>query len=290
MAQHIKKSVQKLTPSGLTLEAEYEGISYTIRKRKQAKRIIIRVSHDGRVWVSMPIRAAVRDAETFFAKNIDFVRQALAKSGVVDPPALRESTQQGKNIPLFGVINTEISSSTQQTPELPIAGEWYRVVVSVREHFGMELFPTHILLSVPQQYAESEVVMRQAGLRYWQYTMVKHANAILPKRTLELARELGEQVYRVAIKDQRSLWGSCVKSRKNINLNWRSILFPDEVRDYLIVHELAHLRHSNHSAAYWNHVTECCEKLHLQDYKLSERWIKQNGRRIMGLRNLVPTK
>lgn len=266
-----KITAQKTTASGLTLEAAYDGISYTIRKRKQAKRMVLRVSSDGRVWVSVPLRASVRDAEEFFAKNIEFVRSALVK--------IQESKQQ------------QTSPQTAPTLDLPIAGVWYPVVITLREQnatkqFDIELFPTHCVIAVPAKYAGDEAVMRSEAAKYWQYVMIQRANAVLPKRTQELAAALGETVRRIAVKDQRSLWGSCVKSRRSINLNWRSVLFPEEVRDYLIIHELAHLRHANHSEAYWRHVAECCEKAGCQDYRLSEKWLKQNGRRIMSLRNL----
>jgi predicted metal-dependent hydrolase len=264
------KTATKTTASGLTLQASYDGISYEIRKRKQAKRITIRVAHDGRVWIAMPLRAAVRDAEAFFVKNIAFVRTALQKS-----ETQRQNTAEArKNAP-------------QEALELPIAGVWYRVVVSIRAEFGMEILPTHLVISVPAEHATNEATMRLAALKYWQFVMVARANEILPKRTLELAATLGETVRRIAVKDQKSLWGSCVKARKSINLNWRSILFADEVRDYLIIHELAHLRHANHSDAYWQHVEACCAKAETWEYTKSEKWLKINGRRIMRLRSLI---
>jgi predicted metal-dependent hydrolase len=268
------KKAEKTTASGLTFEAVSEGISYTIRKRKQAKRMVLRVSADGRVWVSMPLRGAVKDAEAFFAKNIDFVRSSLAKVSENMPTPQPQSPH----------------SSSAKTLELPLEGVWYPVVITVRETFSMEFFPTHVLFSIPLEYTADEATMRSQALKYWHYRMITHANETLPKRTQEFAARLGETVIRIAIKDQRSLWGSCVKSRRSINLNWRSILFPAEVRDYLIIHELAHLRHSNHSAAYWQHVQECCTKAGLQDFRLSEQWIKKNGRRIMGLRTLLQDK
>jgi predicted metal-dependent hydrolase len=270
MPSIAKKSATRTTPSGLTLHTSYDGISYEIRKRKQAKRITIRVAHDGRVWIAMPLRAAVRDAEAFFAKNIAFVRTALQQA---------EAKRQN--------IATASKNAPPEALELPIAGCWYPVVISIRAEFGMEILPTHLVISVPLAHATDEAKMRSAALKYWQFVMVARANEVLPKRTLELATTLGETVRRIAVKDQKSLWGSCVKARRSINLNWRSILFPDEVRDYLIIHELAHLRHANHSDAYWQHVEACCAKAATWEYTKSEKWLKTNGRRIMRLRSLI---
>jgi predicted metal-dependent hydrolase len=91
-------------------------------------------------------------------------------------------------------------------------------------------------------------------------------------RTLELARLHGERVRRVSIRNQRSRWGSC-SARGTISLNWRLIQVPPAVRDYLILHELAHLKHPNHSARFWRRVAELCPH-----YRESDAWLKQQGR------------
>lgn len=75
----------------------------------------------------------------------------------------------------------------------------------------------------------------------------------LPRRALELARALGVTIHSVAVRDQASRWGSC-SERGVISLNWRLIQAPDEVRDYLMVHELMHRREMNHSMRFWRHV------------------------------------
>ncbi len=85
---------------------------------------------------------------------------------------------------------------------------------------------------------------------------------------------LVDRVKRVSIKDQRSLWGSCSEVG-NLNFNWRVILAPPEVLDYLVIHELAHLREMNHSTRFWAHVSEHCA-----EYKARRRWLRENARRL----------
>lgn len=77
---------------------------------------------------------------------------------------------------------------------------------------------------------------------------------------------------RVSIKDTSSRWGSC-SSLGNINLNWRLCFAPLEVIDYVIVHELCHLRQMNHGKAFWDEVRTI-----LPDFKKHERWLKENGK------------
>jgi predicted metal-dependent hydrolase len=94
----------------------------------------------------------------------------------------------------------------------------------------------------------------------------------LPRLLFEKAGELGLQVAGVAVRNQRSRWGSCSRDGR-ITLNWRLLLMPDPVRDYVIVHELMHLRRMDHSPAFWAHVAEVCP-----DYREAVRWLRVNGR------------
>jgi hypothetical protein len=76
------------------------------------------------------------------------------------------------------------------------------------------------------------------------------ARKLLVERLAELARRHGFAYHKVFVKNQRTLWGSC-SSVNNINLNVKLAVLPDELRDYVILHELVHTRHKNHSKAFW---------------------------------------
>jgi len=77
------------------------------------------------------------------------------------------------------------------------------------------------------------------------------ARQILTKRVRELAQAYGFRYNRVFVKNQRTLWGSC-STKNNINLNINLLRLPEELRDYVILHELVHTRHKNHSKAFWS--------------------------------------
>ena len=79
----------------------------------------------------------------------------------------------------------------------------------------------------------------------------------LPRRLLELAARHGVMVTRVSIRDQRSRWGSCSRSG-HVCLNWRLVQLPDFVRDYVMLHELMHLRRMDHSPKFWKLVAQVC--------------------------------
>lgn len=93
----------------------------------------------------------------------------------------------------------------------------------------------------------------------------------LPLRLRELAAAVGLQVARVSIRNQRARWGSCGRDG-HICLNWRLVLMPGWVRDYVLIHELMHLRRLDHSAAYWRLVAAACPA-----YQDARRWLRANG-------------
>ena len=86
------------------------------------------------------------------------------------------------------------------------------------------------------------------------------------------ARLCGISVRRVSVRNQRSRWGSCSR-RGTISLNWRLIQTPVFVRDYVILHELAHLRQMNHSARFWREVARLCP-----DFQIAEAWLKRHSK------------
>ena len=99
----------------------------------------------------------------------------------------------------------------------------------------------------------------------------RRARIELPARAWELAAATGVDVKQVTVRNQRSRWGSC-SARGTISLNWRLVQTPDPVRDYIIYHELMHLREMNHSDRFWRRVAAVCPW-----WQDAERWLKRNG-------------
>jgi predicted metal-dependent hydrolase len=103
------------------------------------------------------------------------------------------------------------------------------------------------------------------------YEVIKaFSKKFLVQRTLEIANETGLIPKQVRVKVQRSKWGSC-SSDRNINLNWRLIFLESSCIDYVIIHELCHLKHMNHSDLFWDLVEVYCP-----DYKVLEKLLKEN--------------
>lgn len=121
------------------------------------------------------------------------------------------------------------------------------------------------------------IARQRARLQPTRYPVDDHgtfrdqARRELPVRLRQLASQLGLRVSRVTIRNQRSRWGSCGRDG-HICLNWRLVLMPAGVRDYVLVHELMHLRRMDHSPNYWRLVEKA-----LPDYRAAREWLRRNG-------------
>jgi predicted metal-dependent hydrolase len=100
----------------------------------------------------------------------------------------------------------------------------------------------------------------------------ERATRELPARLFELAARHGLVVSRVSVRNQKSRWGSCSRTA-HICLNWRLISMPDAVRDYVMIHELMHLKRMDHSPRFWQLVAKACP-----DYEASRRWLRSYSR------------
>lgn len=100
--------------------------------------------------------------------------------------------------------------------------------------------------------------------------LVNKAEAALAHQVRIRAKQMGVQPASMAIRNQRARWGSC-STRGALSFNWRLIMAPPEVLDYVVVHELAHMMEHNHSKAFWSIVSSYCP-----DYLAYRNWLKQN--------------
>ncbi|MBI5744128.1 MAG: M48 family metallopeptidase [Elusimicrobia bacterium] len=98
----------------------------------------------------------------------------------------------------------------------------------------------------------------------------RRARELINSRVAHWAAALGLEYKKIFIKNQRSMWASC-SARGNLNFNWRLAAAPPEALDYVVIHELCHLREMNHSRAFWAHVLAACP-----DYKAHRRWLRNN--------------
>jgi len=97
----------------------------------------------------------------------------------------------------------------------------------------------------------------------------------IPDRVKRYAPEVGVNYGRITIRNQKTRWGSC-SSKGNLNFNCLLMLCPEEIRDYVVIHELCHRKEMNHSPRFWAEVEKVCP-----DYKARRKWLRDHGSVIM---------
>lgn len=103
----------------------------------------------------------------------------------------------------------------------------------------------------------------------------KEAKKYIVDKTIEFSRILWLEFKEIKINSAKTRWWSC-NSKKNINFSFRLILAPKLSIDYVIIHELTHLKEMNHSRQFWNLVDNYCRQIWIWDYKKEKKWLKEN--------------
>ncbi|WP_374031470.1 M48 family metallopeptidase [Bdellovibrio bacteriovorus] len=135
-----------------------------------------------------------------------------------------------------------------------------KVVITLHKKTFVSMTDEHLLLHIPRNdwSANSLIEEHPTALKEIRHFYKREAVDFLSERVKFWAGEMNLHPSQVKFREQKTRWGSC-SSRKVINLNWRLIVFTQEIIDYVIVHELAHLQHMNHSSHFWSLVEKYVE-------------------------------
>ena len=152
--------------------------------------------------------------------------------------------------------------------ELAVMDETLRLVLGQGAQAAVARVGDELHLILSNRARQPQQVQIRALLSRWYQ---QQALALLSAKTRALCARMGLICSQVSVKATRSKWGHCT-SAGAIQYNWQILLAPEAVVDYLVAHEVCHLRHHNHSPAYWALVASVCP-----DYQALRRWLKQQG-------------
>jgi predicted metal-dependent hydrolase len=227
------------------LDLAPEEPSFTLRRSPRARRLSVRVHRDASVEVIAPPRLAERSITEFLARHRDWIlaRRETALRQRVPPQAF---PPQRLLLPAFG-----------ETWHLHLAGGQGSLRVRARQAGLLEV-SGHIAARMP---------LRRAMLSW----LLRHSRERLEAELGRLAQSHGFSYRAMSLRRQRTRWGSC-STRGTISLNVCLAFQPAEVMRYLLIHELAHTRHMNHSAAFWSCVSAVCPDWQRLDRALLDGW------------------
>ena len=234
--------VHKAPPASPAESATRED-EIVFQRSAKARGYRLTLKRDGTAVATIPLRGSEREAKRFVEQQQAWLERARERQR--RRPRGAEVWTVGTHVLWRGEL-TEVRIATAPAgaskPQVCLAADVFRVA-----QLDGDLRPT----------LESHFVRR--------------AKIELPARTWELSAVTGVDVKQVVVRNQRSRWGSC-SANGTISLNWRLVQTPEFVRDYIIYHELMHLREMNHSARFWARVEEVCP-----GWREAEHWIKRNG-------------
>ena len=206
----------------------------------RAHRYRLTLRRDGVAVAIIPVRGSEREARVFVEEHREWLERARERQR--QRPRGAAVWTLGTHVLWRGEL-TEIRKAVEgERPQVCLAADVFRV-----PRLDGDLRPT------------------------LEAHLLRVAKIELPARTWELAAVTGMEVTEITVRNQRTRWGSCTIGGV-ISLNWRLVQTPDFVRDYIIHHELMHLKEMNHSDRFWARVEEVCP-----EWRDAERWLKRNG-------------
>ena len=224
------------------------AVVYERSPRARNYRLTLR--RDGTAVAVIPVRGSVREAQRFVAQHADWLERARARQA--RRPRGAEIWTLGTHVLWRGELTEIRRAVAPLLPDMAPPPDWRPQVCLAADVFRVPGFEGDLRATLEAHFA-------------------RRGKIELPARTWELSAVTGVEVKLVTVRNQRSRWGSC-SANGTISLNWRLVQTPDFVRDYIIYHELMHLREMNHSARFWARVEEVCP-----GWREAERWIKRNG-------------
>ncbi len=258
MLRLFRESLRKRTrtvpprkPAATSFDVRHDGSTYKIvlKRVASARRYTLRVKNgSGEIVLTMPSRGSVTEARAFAERQGAWIGARLRRL----PKQI--AFAPGAIIPLRGVAHEIVHCPGRRGTVWTEAHE-------------------------PGLFSESELALCVAGEaahveRRVRDFLKREARRDLEAAVLHYTRELGLPNRSVGLRDTTSRWGSC-SSEGSLNFSWRLVLAPAYVLDYLAAHEVAHLKHMNHSARFWKLARQLCPET-----DRAEAWLKAHGKEL----------
>lgn len=235
-------------PSGGTVTLAGRKVAYWLKISDRARNLRLKVDPDDGLVVTVPehfdpglVEGIIREKQGWILDKLNFFGQAQQ--------SLSAPGKTGRYV-FYRGREYQVEVRTQKTRAGTVEIEDDKMVVILDEAGAMD---------------------SAAVLEHW---LKKMARLLIYQRVRVVNNVLRLNFNRIAIRGQKTRWGSC-SQLGNLNFNWRLVMAPLQVMDYVVAHELLHLVEPNHSKKFWGMVENVCP-----DYKSCRDWLKKNGHRL----------
>jgi predicted metal-dependent hydrolase len=221
-----------------------QNVSYTLKQSYRARCARLEIRQATGLTIVIPKSYDVTDVHTLMQKKKRWILNNLAKCHRIVQPEAVKCLKSGDHIPYLG-------------QEL--------MLVTQRDHgsdASVVLDKNRLIISVGNKNNGVGLILEQ-----WYRTQ---ADQLLKEKTDRQCAKFGLTYNRLTIRGQRSRWASC-SHKRNLSFNWKLMMVPEPVIDYVIIHELMHLKQMNHTKRFWKLVDERCP-----DWREHRTWLKQH--------------
>ena len=217
--------------------------------RKKKKNLSITVTSNGKIVVSAPEKSKFEDIEKKIYGKISWIYKKLQLVNSVSDISKEKEYVSGESFMYLGKnYRLKIEKNDNAENELKL----YKGLFKLKIDLSLKNTENKIKMIISDWYIEK-------------------AKEKINERVEIYSKKIRLSPNKISVKNLTKSWGIC-SSNGNISFNWKIIMTPLSVLDYVIVHELCHLKHHNHSKEFWNLVS-----LYVPDYKNKKEWLKQNG-------------
>lgn len=226
------------------------AIPYSLRESKKTRHIKLVMDING-LRVVKPSLAKMEDVEKVLQSKSNWIYKHFMDFQSMKVEEYSREWESGERVLYKGKkYNIRIFPHTNNTTAINFNGKRFEIFVD-------------------EKAGESErKTLIENAFRKW---YIRSAQETIKNRLDYYCKITGLTYNTLRIKEQKTRWGSCSK-KANLNFNWKLVMSPQWVIDYVIIHEICHLRYLNHSKEYWDMVS-----LYMPEYKKAQEWLKKNG-------------
>jgi hypothetical protein len=232
----------------MTEIVSYQNIQATILRSSRRKTIAIQIK-TGQVFMLVPQALPIAEIQNIIVKKNRWITEKLQLQS-------QFSASEAKKF-----VSGEIFSCL---------GQDYRLEIVQGNSPRINLYQNQLLAVVRDKQLDNSALIKRLLIHWYQ----QQAEVNLRKKTQHYANIIGVTPTRIVVKTFTARWGSC-STKGEIYYNWKIIMATDAVVDYVVVHELCHILHHNHSPAFWKTVAH-----YFPHYPEAKAWLKLNGNRL----------
>jgi predicted metal-dependent hydrolase len=240
-----RRSARPVVIGERQIDLQGQSVSYVLKRSSRARRVRIEIRQDTGLVVVVPRSYRLGDVDNLLKAKQGWILRHLARARRAAAPPGNCGIRDGDLIPYLGRNLRVIDRRGDGCPR------------------RVTLTPDGLLISGASGGQGLESLAEQ-----WYRSQ---ARSVLRQRVDAMTSRLGLGYGRIIIRGQRTRWGSC-SQRGTLSFNWRLMMTPEAVIDYVIIHEVAHLREMNHTERFWKLVAEECPR-----WREHRRWLDEHG-------------